>query len=81
MMLEEHSVVALTEELADLGLRKGDIGTIVFVSEKPAGYIVEFSSYEGKMIAMPSLLPSQVRLLDKDDVPHARRLVTAVPAA
>jgi len=81
MMLKEHSVVALTVELAELGLRKGDIGTIVYVSETPPGYIVEFNSYDGAMIGLPSLALSDVRLLDEQDVPHARRLVAPVAPA
>ena len=44
--LKLHDVVALTEDLPEQNLRRGDVGTIVEVFRQnehhPAGFIVEF---------------------------------------
>ncbi|WP_343648757.1 DUF4926 domain-containing protein [Enterobacter sp.] len=61
MRRKEFEVVVLAEDLPDEGLTKGMLGAIVLIHEKPnLAYMVEFVDDEGRTIAMPSLLPSQV---------------------
>ena len=62
MKRAELDVVVLDEDLPDEGLVKGAVGTIVMVFDTPTlGYLVEFCDEEGKTIAMPALLPAQLK--------------------
>ena len=62
MKRAELDVVVLGEDLPDEGLVKGAVGTIVMVFDTPTlGYLVEFCDEEGRTIAMPALLPAQLK--------------------
>lgn len=62
MKRAELDVVVLDEDLPDEGLMKGAVGTIVMVFDTPTlGYLVEFCDEEGRTIAMPALLPAQLK--------------------
>ncbi|NDO81142.1 DUF4926 domain-containing protein [Citrobacter sp. NCU1] len=62
MKRAELDVVVLGEDLPNEGLVKGTIGTIVMVFDTPTlGYLVEFCDEEGRTIAMPALLPTQLK--------------------
>lgn len=54
--------VALTENLYDYGLLKGQVGTIVEELDNNT-YLVEFSDDEGKTYAMLPLADSQLMVL------------------
>ena len=47
-MLSEHDVVALTQDLAAQGLRRGDVGAIVHRYQDGRTYEVEFVDERGK---------------------------------
>jgi hypothetical protein len=55
-------VVALTENLPDLGLYKGQVGTIIEVYE-PTVFEVEFVDLNGKTYAVETLDASQLMQL------------------
>lgn len=58
----ELDVVVLTEDLPNEGLTKGMVGTIIMIFQTPTlAYLVEFCDDEGRTIAMPALLPAQVK--------------------
>lgn len=62
MKRAELDVVVLGEDLPNEGLVKGTVGTIVMVFDTPTlGYLVEFCDGEGRTIAMPALLPAQLK--------------------
>ncbi|HGG8990403.1 TPA: DUF4926 domain-containing protein, partial [Enterobacter asburiae] len=62
MKRTELDVVVLGEDLPDEGLVKGTVGTIVMIFDTPTlGYLVEFCDEEGRTIAMPALLPAQIK--------------------
>ncbi|EDI1748341.1 DUF4926 domain-containing protein [Salmonella enterica] len=62
MKRAELDVVVLGEDLPDEGLAKGTVGTIVMVFDTPTlGYLVEFCDEEGRTLAMPALLPAQLK--------------------
>lgn len=46
-----HAVVALTTDLAEKGLRRGEVGTVV-ETWAPGVYEVEFSDRDGRAYAM-----------------------------
>ena len=74
MMINEHDVVVLTEDVPDARLEAGDIGTVVHVHAGGAGYEVEFMTLAGKTMAVVTLLPAQVRPIQPRDVAHVREL-------
>ncbi len=76
-MLNELERVALKEDVVEYGLREGDTGTIVHVSTMPQGYIVEFTTMDGKLIGLVDLFPNQVRAIEGNDVKSVRPLVLA----
>ena len=55
-------VVALTEELPERGLRRGQVGTVVEVLEGDV-YEVEFSDNDGRTYAILALRADQVMVL------------------
>jgi hypothetical protein len=76
-MIREHDSVVLSTDLAEHGLREGDIGTVVLVHRGGAGYEVEFITLEGETIAVVSLEASQVRPIGTKEIAHARVLGAA----
>ncbi len=60
--INEIDVVALTDDLPELGLNKGETGTVVDISESGV-FLVEFSNENGEMIALESLKREQITLV------------------
>lgn len=73
-MINEHEIVVLTEDVADVGLEAGDIGTVVHVHKGGAGYEVEIMTLAGETVAVVTLRPAQVRPIQPRDVAHVREL-------
>ena len=73
-MINEHEIVVLTEDIADVGLEAGDIGTVVHVHKGGAGYEVEIMTLAGETVAVVTLRPAQVRSIQHRDVAHVREL-------
>lgn len=73
-MIPELETVMLTEDLPAAGLRKGDIGTVVYVHGNSAGYEVEFMNFSGETIAVETVSPHQIALPDKHMIKSARML-------
>ena len=71
-MIKELDSVVLTTELAEHGLKQGDIGTIVLVHANGEGYEVEFMTLDGQTLAVVTLLPSQVRPIGHGEIANAR---------
>lgn len=53
--IKENDVIALLVDLPEVGLRRGDVGTVIEVfgagEQHPAGYVVEFVSESGEVYA------------------------------
>ena len=75
--INELDVVALTCDLSDHGLVRGDVGTAVMVHGDGAAFEVEFVGYDGHTVALVTLGSDQIRPLDARDIPHARELSAA----
>lgn len=75
--INELDAVALTCDLPEHGLVRGDVGTAVLVHGHGAGFEVEFVGYDGHTVALLTLERDQVRPLDTHDIPHARGLAHA----
>jgi hypothetical protein len=74
-MIQEHDCVVLTQDLADEGLRAGDVGTVVHIHSHEAAYEVEFITLTGQTVAVATVLPSQLRPVSSRDLTHVRELV------
>lgn len=81
MKFELFTRVALTEDVPEHGLRRGDIVTIVELlpatAHHSAGYVVEVFSVTGQTLDVVGLLEAQVMPLRADAVPAMRELARA----
>ena len=75
--IKELDAVALTCDLPEHGLVRGDVGTAVLVHGGGEAFEVEFVGYDGHTVALLTLENSQVRPLHAHDIPHARGLASA----
>jgi hypothetical protein len=75
--IKELDPVALTCDLPNCGLKRGDVGTAVLVHGDDEAFEVEFVDYDGQTVALVTLENTQIRMLHAGDIPHAREL-TAV---
>ncbi len=71
-MIEELEIVVLTSDLPEDHLKAGDVGTVVLVHGAGQGYEVEFSSFTGETLAVVSVLPEQIRRVDRREIAHVR---------
>ena len=75
--INELDAVALTCDLPEHGLVRGDVGTAVLGHGNGAAFEVEFVGYDGHTFALLTLERAQVRPLERHDIPHARELARA----
>ena len=73
-LINELDAVALTCDLPEHGLVRGDVGTAVLVHGNGKAFEVEFVGYDGHTVALLTLERAQVRSLQTHDIPHAREL-------
>jgi len=72
-MIREHDTVVLASDLPDIGLKAGDVGTVVLVH--PAGGCeVEFMTLGGETLAVVSLSVEQLRPIRTREIAHARQI-------
>jgi len=73
-MINEHDCVILTQDLPQVPLVAGDIGTVVHIHRNGAGYEVEFMTLAGETVAVVTLLPPQLRPIARRDLAHVREI-------
>ena len=73
-MIHELDSVALTCDLPQHKLVRGDVGCALTVHGNGAAFEVEFVGYDGHTIALITLDRAQIRPLHTHDIPHAREL-------
>lgn len=71
-MLEEHDRIVLTDDIAEPGLKAGDVGTIVHDHRDGEAFEVEFLTLDGYAAALVTVSSSQVRAVTDADITHAR---------
>jgi|WetSurMetagenome_2_1015567.scaffolds.fasta_scaffold197180_1 hypothetical protein len=76
--MRELERVVLTTDLAEYGLERGDIGTIVLVHRGGKGYEVEFVALDGETVAVASVLAAQVRPVARREIAHARPVINTL---
>ena len=72
--MRELEVVALSRDVAENGLRAGDVGTIVHVHRGDTAFEVEFVTGSGRTLAVLTLPADDVRPVRGDEILHARDL-------
>ena len=72
--MQELDVVVLTRDLAEHGLRRGDIGAIVHNYTDDAAYEVEFVTAAGATVAVMTLEEADVRPVGGSEILHVRPL-------
>ena len=73
-MINELDSVVLTTDVPELGLASGDIGTVVMVHDRGAGYEVEFVALDGETIGVTTLASNQIRSVREGEIAHARQV-------
>jgi hypothetical protein len=74
-MVKELDCIILTEDIPYLNLKKGDMGTVVFVHNNGEGYEVEFITLDGDTIGVATLVSSQIRMIRQMEIANARPLI------
>jgi len=76
-MTKEHDRIVLQKNLPEEGLQAGDVGTVIHVHRGGEAFEVEFMTLGGETVAIVTLLASEVRVVSKRDITHARELAAA----
>ena len=72
--MKELELVALTQDLPEHGLVRGDIGTVVLVHGDGEGFEVEFTTLDGETVAVMTLESSLVRPINPMEIANARKV-------
>lgn len=75
-MIHELDCVALTGDLPEYGLKRGDLGAVVLVHDGGRAFEVEFVDLGGQTLALLTLEPSQIRPVARGEVASARTVQT-----
>lgn len=76
-MIRELDTVVLVHDLAEYGLKQGDIGAVVHCYEHDQAFEVEFVTGAGATVALLTLTCNDVRLIGRTEILRVRELVPA----
>jgi len=71
-MIRDLENVVLDVDLPDVGLKRGDLGTVVMLHKSGEGAEVEFVALDGETVAVVTLLSSQFRPIRQREIAHVR---------
>ena len=77
-MIREPDLAALTRDLPEQGLARGDVGTVVHRYDGGRSYEVEFATAAGDTIAVLTLNEAAIRPLAGRELLHVRSLAASV---
>lgn len=72
--MQELDQVVVLEDLKEMPVRAGDIGTIVGIYQSNKAYEVEFVSLTGQTIGVATLAANKIRAIHEGEIAHARLL-------
>jgi hypothetical protein len=78
-MITELDCVALTQDLPEHGLASGDVGAVVHAYKGGGQFMVEFTTFNGRTVAVAKVSARQIRALGRNEIHHARALDPAAP--
>ncbi|MBO0949463.1 DUF4926 domain-containing protein [Fibrella forsythiae] len=67
-MIQELDLAALLTDRPALGLRRGDVGTVVHIYDGGNLYEVEFTNAKGDTVAVETLTTDEIREVDLERV-------------
>ena len=76
-MIKEHDRVVLLKDLADEGLQKGDVGSVIHIHRRGEAFEVEFMTLAGDTVSIVTLAASDVREVTSSDLTHVREFIQA----
>jgi len=76
-MIHELDLVILARDIDEHGLKRGDVGTAVHCYEDGSAFEVEFSTAQGKTIAVLTLPSCDVQPMQGEKILHVRGLASA----
>ena len=76
-MIAELDCVALKIALPEHGLAAGDMGTVVHACKDGRRFTVEFTTDDGKTVALAKVAADQIRPLARNEIHHARPFALA----
>jgi hypothetical protein len=71
-MVRELDTVVLTRDIAEHGLREGDVGAVAHCYSSGSAFEVEFVTADGQTIALLTLEPADVRPILQGKILHVR---------
>lgn len=71
-MIQELDSIALTRDIPEHGLERGDVGRVVLRHGSGEAYEVEFLAGDGTTLAVLTLEADDVRPLGRNDTFHVR---------
>ena len=77
MKINEHDCVVLTADLPAEKLKAGDVGTVIHLHNGGVAYEVEFTTLDGRTLAVATVNSDKLRPVSPRDVAHVRELQTA----
>ena len=76
-MIKELDTVALTSDLPEQGLARGDLGAVVMVYNDGEAFEVEFVALDGTTLALLTLPADAIRPIRAREIAHARVVASA----
>ena len=73
--MQERDQVVVVEDLRNLSVRAGDIGTVVHVYPARQAYEVEFVFLTRRAIGVVTLEAGKIRAICEGEIAHARLLI------
>lgn len=74
--MQELDLVVLTHDMPQHGLQQGDLGTIVHCYGDGQAWEVEFMTAEGKTVAVLTVVRTDIRPMDQQEILHVRTLTS-----
>lgn len=74
--MQELDNIVLNKDMKEYNLKKGDLGTIVHIYENGKTMEVEFTTTEGKTMAVLTLNQADIRPMARDEILHVRGFAT-----
>lgn len=76
-MIRELDTVVLTHDIAEHGLKRGDVGAVVHCYANGVAWEVEFVAAEGTTVAVLTLRAADIRPMGSREILHVRELASA----
>ena len=73
-MIKELDSVVLTASFPNEGLEPGDVGTVAHVYSDGQTFEIEFTTLDGRTVAVATVEAAHVRPVSRREITHAREI-------